>query len=304
MKNLRQQGVAVVMALLLTALAVTIVTGLFWRQQVQLRLVENQQTRLQQQWLMRDLLDWARLLLVEDDRRSNVDHEGEAWARQLSAIPSLNVARPSDAVLVARLNDAQARFNLNNLSNGGKVNPVETAVFARLLNRLKINTQLAQSAAESLAALQRSDTGDINAMRMRIWHLDDLLTVRGFTAETVAKLRDLVVVLPGATPINLNTAPPEILAALFNNMSAGDSMSLVEERRRAYYRDAADFAQRIRSRNLPVPAAQTSFNSRFFLVQSEVRLKNAALQSQSLVERNNGQTRVVWSREEEPSWEP
>jgi general secretion pathway protein K len=304
MKIRRQQGVAVVTALLLTALAVTIVTGLFWQQQVQLRLVENQQARLQQQWLMRDLLDWARLLLVEDDKQSNVDHEGEAWARPLSAIPSPKAASSSDAVLLAKLHDAQARFNLNNLSDGGKVNPVEIAVFGRLLNHLRINGQLAQSAAESIAALQRSDTGDVDAARMRIWHLDDLMTVGGFTAETMTRLRDLVIVLPGATPINLNTAPPEILAALFSNMSAGESLALVEDRRRAYYRDAADFAQRLRSRNLPVPDAQTSFNSRFFLIQNEVRLKNAALQTQSLVERNNGQTRVVWTREEEPTWEP
>jgi general secretion pathway protein K len=54
-----QKGVAIVTALLLTALAVTIVAGLFWQQQVQLRLVENQRVRVQEEWLMRDMLDWG-----------------------------------------------------------------------------------------------------------------------------------------------------------------------------------------------------------------------------------------------------
>jgi general secretion pathway protein K len=303
MKPERQHGVAVVMALLLTALAVTIVAGLFWQQQVQVRLVENQQTRLQQEWLMRDLTDWARLLLAEDDRQSAVDYGGEAWARPLSAAPLVNAASTGGAMLLGTLNDAQARFNLNNLSDAGEINPVETAVFSRLLTHLRINGQLAQNVAASIATLQRTETGDIDAARMRIWQLDDLLTIRGFTAETVNKLRDFVVVLPRATPVNLNTAPPEILAALFINMPISESMSLVADRQHAYYRDQADFAQRMQARHLSVPAAQIAFDSRFFLLHGEVRMKLATLQSRSLIERGDGRTRVVWSREEEPSWE-
>jgi general secretion pathway protein K len=37
-----QQGVAIITALLLTTLAVTIVASLFWRQQIQVRAIENQ----------------------------------------------------------------------------------------------------------------------------------------------------------------------------------------------------------------------------------------------------------------------
>ncbi|NCW86882.1 MAG: general secretion pathway protein GspK, partial [Oxalobacteraceae bacterium] len=61
-----QRGVAVVTALLLTTLAVTIVANLFWQQQVQVRSIENQRLQLQQQWVLRGALDWARLILRED----------------------------------------------------------------------------------------------------------------------------------------------------------------------------------------------------------------------------------------------
>ena len=37
-----QRGVAVITALLLTTLAITIVASLFWQQQVQVRSIENQ----------------------------------------------------------------------------------------------------------------------------------------------------------------------------------------------------------------------------------------------------------------------
>jgi general secretion pathway protein J len=62
----RQQGVAVVTALLLTTLAVTIVASLFWQQQVQVRSMENQRLQLQTRWIVRGALDLSRLILNQD----------------------------------------------------------------------------------------------------------------------------------------------------------------------------------------------------------------------------------------------
>ena len=56
----RQRGVAVITALLLTALAITVVASLFWQQQVQVRSMENQRLRLQTQWPQRAARDLCR----------------------------------------------------------------------------------------------------------------------------------------------------------------------------------------------------------------------------------------------------
>ncbi len=48
----RQRGIAVITALLLTTLAITIVASLFWQQQVQVRSIENQRLQLQKQWIL------------------------------------------------------------------------------------------------------------------------------------------------------------------------------------------------------------------------------------------------------------
>ena len=58
-RRTRQRGVAVVTALLLTTLAVTIVASLFWQQQVQVRSMENQRLQSQTKWIQRGALDWA-----------------------------------------------------------------------------------------------------------------------------------------------------------------------------------------------------------------------------------------------------
>ena len=75
-----QRGVAVITALLLTTLAITIVASLFWQQQVQVRSIENQRLQLQKQWILRGALDYARLVLREDARNSNIDYLGEPWS--------------------------------------------------------------------------------------------------------------------------------------------------------------------------------------------------------------------------------
>src|SRR6476661_8937690 len=80
----RQRGVAVVTALLLTTLAITIVASLFWQQQVQVRSIENQRLQLQKQWILRGALDWARLILREDAKFSSNDNLDEPWAVPLS----------------------------------------------------------------------------------------------------------------------------------------------------------------------------------------------------------------------------
>ena len=81
----RERGVAIITALLLTTLAITIVASLFWQQQVQVRSIENQRLQLQTRWILRGALDWGMLILREDQKFSkNVDHLGEPWAVPLA----------------------------------------------------------------------------------------------------------------------------------------------------------------------------------------------------------------------------
>jgi len=61
-----QRGVAVITALLLTTLAITIVASLFWQQQVEVRSMENQRLNLQTRWILRGALDWSSLVLRQD----------------------------------------------------------------------------------------------------------------------------------------------------------------------------------------------------------------------------------------------
>ena len=171
MKKHHQHGVAVVTALLLTTLAITIVASLFWQQQVQVRSIENQRFQLQKKWVLRGALDWARLILREDLRTSReVDHLGEPWAVTLGETQldqyvenGKSDTDKSEASLSGQITDAQSRFNLNNLSVAGVPNLTEIAMFSRLLSNLRMDGSLSKNVASAIASSQsRSDVVGVN----------------------------------------------------------------------------------------------------------------------------------------------
>ncbi|HVK95285.1 MAG TPA: type II secretion system minor pseudopilin GspK [Noviherbaspirillum sp.] len=308
----RQRGVAVVTALLLTTLAITIVASLFWQQQVQVRSIENQRLQLQKQWILRGALDWTRLILRADKLISrNIDHLGEPWAVPLAEtrleqyVDEVQASEVPDATLSGSIADAQARFNLGNLCQGGQIAPMEVAVFSRLLGLLQLNPELAQAVATAMQNAQRpQSTGASNSTSqpMNLTHVDDLLAVPGFTPEIVEKLKDFVVVLPGTNKkaVNANTAPAEVLAARIDTLSLPEAQALVAERENAWFKDAGDLQNRMQGRELGSGDGMVAFGSDYFLVNGHVRLNRAGMDMQALVDRSNANSnliKIVWVRE-------
>jgi general secretion pathway protein K len=336
----RQRGVAVVTALLLTTLAITIVASLFWQQQVQVRSIENQRLQLQKQWILRGALDWTRLILRSD--APGVDHLGEPWATPLAETRldqyvenSSSSGEAADAVLSGNIVDAQSRFNLGNLCQGGQIRQDEVAVFAKLLTSLRQNPSLAQATAAAMKAAQgrmasaasaqaasasgasasasasarasavtataSSDSG--TSQPLDILYVDDLLAVPGFTPEALEAIRDFVVVLPGYIQVNANTAPAEVLAARIATLSVADAAAVVAARETAWFKDNPDFEERVVKKKVnnqdDVRNIMTGFSTKtnYFLINGNVRLNRATMHMQALIDRSTGSPRVSWIRE-------
>jgi general secretion pathway protein K len=315
----RQRGVAVITALLLTTLAVTIVASLFWQQQVQVRSMENQRLHLQTKWILRGALELSTLILKsrfgDEQRYTSMN---QVWATPLAETRlDQYIERDRvqgevfDATLSGSMQDAMARYNLANLSSSANTPDREqTAIFAKLLTNLRIDPALAPKAARAVAdadlappepgagtpppaAAQpaRSHTP------VRLTQVDDLLAVPGYTKEIVDKLREFVIVLPEKTHININTAPAEVLAAHFENMSVGQANAMVEQRKRVPINDIGKLSTYVP--NPPMPEAKLGILSQYFLVQSRIRLDRAALDAESLVKADpsSGQATVLSVRQ-------
>ena len=320
MRATRQRGVAVITALLLTTLAVSIVASLFWLQQVQVRSMENQRLHLQTKWIVRGALDWARLVLRQDGFDfPNQTTLGRLWDAPLAETrldQYIERERLENENYVATLSgsilDAQSRYNLANLSVNQTINLAQVKVFGRLLDGLRFDPSLALRTAQLMQKSQ-PDSAKVSAVStpgqaptppsdgkapLEFLQMEDLLAVPGFTADMVAKLREFVIVLPEPTAVNVNTAPAEVLAAVVE-FSLSDAQALVAARKTAYFKDEADFKLRLNN-NKVVDQVKVAVITEYFLVKSKVRLDRAALDAEALIRRQNvpsWPTTLVWIRE-------
>jgi general secretion pathway protein K len=157
----RQRGVAVITALLLTTLAISIVASLFWQQQVQVRSMENQRLHLQTRWILRGALDWSTLVLRQDAYTNRYTALTQVWATPLAEtrldqyIERERVeGEVFDASLSGNIVDATSRYNLRNLESGNRIDKAQLEIFQRLLTNLQINPALAKTAANLIAGSQ------------------------------------------------------------------------------------------------------------------------------------------------------
>lgn len=314
----RQRGVAVVTALLLTTLAITIVGSLFWQQQVQVRSIENQRLQLQKQWILRGALDWARLILRADKQLAGrIDHLGEPWAVPLAETRLDQYVENSgaqsdvpDAVISGSIVDAQSRFNLSNLCPNGQINEEQVKVFEKLLTNLRLSPSLARATATQMAAAtkpaggaqQAGSSGNEEssaAQPINILYVDDLLSVPGFTPEALEALKDFVTVLQTktVTEINVNTASAELISARIDTLSVSEASAIISGRESRWFNTKDDFLNRLPGTRASPGADKVQINTNYFLVNGNVRLNRAGMQMQALVDRSGSNPKVVWIRE-------
>jgi general secretion pathway protein K len=231
-----QRGVALITVILIVALATTVASFVAWRQQVWTRQVENLRDASQGEAVARAGVDWAGAILIEDRKKNQTDHLGEPWSQQVS----LPVERGS---VSGGISDQQARFNLNSLIRNNQASDADIAAFQRLLTTLELPTTLTDALVDWLDDdnLPYGSNGAEEAYYLTLQtpyypanrplvDLSELLMVRGYDQAIVDKLAPYVCALPMPTPVNVNTASPEVLSAVIAGLDLNDARHLVGER--------------------------------------------------------------------------
>lgn len=297
-----QSGAALIMALLVVALATTLASTMIWRQDMWLRQVETRRDLAQARLLASAGIDWARAVMAEDARTSSIDHLGEPWATKVPAMPA------EGGEIGGELSDEQARWNLNNLVRGGRVQPDSLAVLSRLLDQLQLPQTLAAALADWLDsdnetspdgaedAYYLGQTPPYRSANRELSDLDNLLRVRGFTNAVIDRLRPYVGVLPGYNPVNLNTTSAIVLAAVLPDLSPTDAQQIVVERNRIPFRDITDFRNRLPRADMGAGSGQLDTRSRYFSVLIRSRYGNADTLSAALLDRQTTWPALVWQR--------
>ncbi len=337
MKIYHQRGVAVVTALLLTTLAITIVASLFWQQQVQVRSIENQRFQLQKKWVLRGALDWARLILREDLRTSrDVDHLGEPWAVTLGETHldqyvenGKSDTDDSEASLSGQITDAQSRFNLNNLSVAGAQQSKEIDMFSRLLTNLRMDGSLAKKVASVVASTQSSSdvvgvpiagSGEKPASGANAASSPSGDSAKSTSVEVNPEVQflrfsqiDDLLAVPGFTP-EMVTRLKDFVAVLpyktkinLNTTSkevlaAKLNINLTDAALIIATRERAYFRDLIDFEHrfpgkIEAYKDEVSVSTNYFFVNGKVKLSRSALEVNALLQRADSGTTVMWVRE-------
>ena len=288
-----ERGTAVILAMLVVAVAATLVSGALWQQNALIRETENELAYAQAKWLMRGAIDWAGVILQEDARTSSVDHRGEPWAVPLADTRlNENDGRPA-AYLAGAIEDEQAKFNLRNLVAGEELNVAEMQALRRLLAAVRIDERFAARIGERLLAALRAK-GVQPALGLAF--ADELLAV-GMEAEDFQRLRTFVTMLPEPTALNVNTASAEVLAARIADLPLVDARRLVSSRDRAYFKDLGDAVQRLRQASPQATDTGLAVATRYFSVEGMVSYGPARLTARALVRRDANRLEVLWMKE-------
>jgi general secretion pathway protein K len=303
MRRRSQRGAALIVAMLIAALAATVAISLAANQQQWFASVAQRRDQVQAQALAQAGVQWARQILFEDAGTSQIDFLGEPWALPLPSTPI------EDGSIEGRIVDAQGLLNVNNLASKGATGGTERARFERLFARLGLpaatldaitdwidadSVTLPAGAEDAWYAQQPSPMLAANAPLVRT---AELALVRGMSPETVRALSPFVIALPtnAYTPLNVNTAPPAVLAAAVKGLPDAALAGVIADRTRKPYSSVAEFRTRLPQSASIEQEQAYDVKSSYFLVTVRARQGTSQANARALLKRGAGSwPTVVW----------
>jgi len=295
-----QQGVALITALLVVALATIAAVAMATRQQLDIRRTGSLLHGEQAYSYVLGAESWAQVVLARDLRESGIDTLEEDWSTQ----PPVSFVE--GGAVFGRIIDLQGRFNVNNLVAGGAPDNDAIDRFKRLLRLLELDEILADPLVDWIDEdidVRFPDGAEdetyllldtpYRAANQPLADISELRLVKGYNAEVIEKLRPFIVALPEATPINVNTASAEVLSTVAEDLSTSDGESLVDARGEEGFESVDSFLQDPTLEAKNAAAASLSVTSQWFLMVSEANIGDGRARLASLIQRSAGGVLVV-----------
>ena len=313
----REEGAALLTAMIIVALVSTLASGMLWQQWRAIQVETAERSRTQSAWILSGALDWARLILREDARNGGTDHLGEPWAVPLAearlstflAADKNNTDDAPDAFLSGAITDAQGRYNLTNVASAGKIDPVELAALQRLCETVGVSADVAARIAAGLRDASPIPPPDPNASGAAtpavaapenppiMPRSASQLAWLGVDPEALRALEPYVVILPEKTFVNVNTAPREVLVAAAPGLDLATAERIVQSRQRVPIKSVQGDLKAL-APSLPATSLdRLTTGSNFFEVRGRLRLGDLVLEQRSLVKRLPNFDVVVLQRE-------
>jgi len=269
----RIRGVALITAMLITALTGSLAAGLAWDNALDVRRTMMLLFHEQGMQVALGAESWIRNILRDDGIESQTDHLGELWA--------------SDSVqgaVAGKIEDLQGRFNVNNLiDSNGEVDQDLLEQFQRLLVILDIDPRFAGLTADWIDADQDAGFPDgaedsiytgltppYRSFNRTLTNVTELAALEGMDQASFNALLPHVTALPPGTQINVNTATWVVLQSLDANLDATQIEDLLSQREEAGFDDyVRTFSTLVTN---PAIFAQLTESSSFFQLKAVVQI--------------------------------
>lgn len=292
-----RKGAALLVAMVVLTLVTTLAAGMVWQQWRAIQVESAERTRAQAAWILSGAVELGRVILRLDARTAGADHLGEPWATDLqeASLSSLlaqdrnnTVEGAPEVFLKGGIRDAQARYNLRNLVGADhKLVEAEVAALKRLCELAAVGPQTAQTIAEGLQAAWQSDsggTGDANAEAPLAPQNIEQLTWLGLDSATVGRLQAYLVLLPEATPLNINTALPDVLRGVVAGLDASSAERIVNNRP---FKTLESARADIVKGSGAIDNKRLDVTSRYFEISGQLRAEGRVVEERLLVLRRN-----------------
>ncbi|MEO8537878.1 MAG: type II secretion system minor pseudopilin GspK [Betaproteobacteria bacterium] len=296
----RESGLALIVAMLVAALAAAVAVSLARAQTQWAAEVAQRADGVQAQSIALAGVQWTRQI-IGTGRAATYTHLGQPWALPLPPTPVDN------GVVEGRIADAQGLLNVNNLANPAAAS-FERLRASRLFASLNLPPALLAAVIDWVDADAIEEPGGAEddwyrslsppgiAPNMPAARIQELADVRGMTARELASLMRFATALPEPSPLNVNTAPPELLAASVDGVATDALNALITSRTARPFATIAEFRERLPPQaTLVGNEAMYTVKSRYFLVLVRARQGDAVAHARALIDSNGaGWPRVVW----------
>jgi general secretion pathway protein K len=304
----RERGAALLMAMIILTLVATLAAGMVWQQSTSVAIETAERARAQSTWILNGALDWSRIILREDARNGGADHLGEPWATPLAeARLSSFLAADKDnsgdgdleAFLSGSIEDVQSRYNLKRLivqgNDGAGIQAEELQTLRQLFDLIGLPPELADTIATGLRAAWNTTGGTAGDNAPLAPQTLAQLRWLGVDEASIQRMQPYVTVLPKATPINLNTAPREVIAAVVG-VDLGRADRLVQRRVSNPFNNAEDAKPllQLSPASDQLNAAKADVKSSFFEVRGRLRLGDQVQEEVALMERRDNAIVPIW----------
>ena len=309
-KRQKQQGVALIVVLLLLAIMTTIAAQMSDRMVVQFHRSESQSNHQQAYWYSIGVEALAKIAIkqsIKDDPDSV--NLSQVWALDKKSYPL------DFGTAVGGIVDKQACFNLNALASAGQGSSIDqrpylVRIWLQILENSGAENYLAENVADSswefidsnqtvqsLTGVEDSSYEAFTPPYLTpngfIADISELRAVNGVSAKVFSDVEHLICALPMSTwQLNINTIKEdqaEILTALFSPvLSLSDAQSLIHDRPYEGWDSVEDFLAMaaisvVDDKIKSSAKAYLSVTSQYFELDSEVIVEQSRVRVRSLL---------------------